>query len=48
MTDKLDRLMIKAGFEADDVHQVRFRPYLYSGILFMLITSAVFLGLLVL
>ena len=48
MTQTIDNIMIKAGFDADDVKEVRFRPMLYAGIAVMLSLSGLFLALLVL
>lgn len=48
MTQTIDKMMIKAGFDAEDVREVRFRPALYSGIMGMLLMSGLFLALIVL
>ena len=48
MTQTIDKMMIKAGFDADDIQDVRFRPALYSGIVGMLLMSGLFLALIVL
>ena len=48
MTQTIDKIMVKAGFDACEVEQVRFRPVLYSGIMTMLLCSGLFLALIVL
>jgi len=48
MTHTIDKFMVKAGFDARQVEQVRFRPALYSGIMSMLLCSGLFLALIVL
>lgn len=46
MTQAIDKLMVKAGFEASDVQSVRFRTALYVGNLLLVGTSVIFLALL--
>ena len=48
MTDTIDKFMIKAGFDANDVSDVKFRPALYAGIAVMMLCSGLFLAMIVL
>ncbi len=48
MTESIDKLMIKAGFDAAQVNKVKFRPALYAGNISLLFLSGLFLSLIVL
>ena len=45
MTQVIDKLMVKVGFDAEEVDQVRFRTALYAGNMIMIGTTIVFLAL---
>lgn len=48
MTNTFDKLMIRAGFDAREIEQVKGRHFLYAGNMAMLVLSGLFLALLVL
>ena len=48
MTNTFDKLMVKVGFDSQEVERVKGRHFLYAGNIAMIAVSGVFLALLVL
>ncbi len=46
MTETIDKMLVKTGFDERELKQSRLRAWLYFGIAMMLFTSLIFFGML--
>ncbi len=45
MTETIDKMLVKTGFDKEELRQAKTRAWLYFGIAMMLMTSLIFFGM---